>query len=152
MIGNLIIRTVALNLALYFATSFATSYGTKYIAAYTIAINLWFFAAFAVDGYASAGNILSGKLYGANQITELIQLSKRLTKKAVVVGLIMAVTGALCYTSIGTMFTSDQEVLGEFNKVFWIILVMQPLCAITFESVSRNFRKLPNRKRYYHPM
>ena len=132
MIGNLIIRTVALNLALYFATSFATSYGTKYIAAYTIAINLWFFAAFAVDGYASAGNILSGKLYGANQITELIQLSKQLTKKAVVVGLIMAVTGALCYTSIGTMFTSDQEVLGEFNKVFWIILVMQPLCAITF--------------------
>ena len=64
MIGNLIIRTIALNLALYFATSFATAYGTNDIAAYTIAINLWFFAAFAVDGYASAGNILSGKLLG----------------------------------------------------------------------------------------
>ena len=59
MIGNLIVRTLALILALYFATSFATLYGTNYIAAYTITINLWFFAAFAVDGYASAGNILS---------------------------------------------------------------------------------------------
>ena len=132
MIGNLIIRTVALNLALYFATSFATAYGTKYIAAYTIAINLWFFAAFAVDGYASAGNILSGKLYGAKKITELVQLSKRLIKKAVIVGLIMAATGTLFYKFIGSVFTSDQEVLGEFYKVFWIILIMQPLCAMTF--------------------
>ena len=76
MIGNLIIRTLALNLALYFATSFATSYGTNYIAAYTIAINLWFFAAFAVDGYASAGNILSGKFLGAKEFETLVQLSQ----------------------------------------------------------------------------
>ena len=65
MIGHLIIRTLALNTALYLATRFATGYGNEYIAAYTISINLWFFAAFAVDGYASAGNILSGKLFGA---------------------------------------------------------------------------------------
>ena len=42
--------------------AFATSYGANYIAAYTIAINLWFLGAFLIDGYASAGNILSGKL------------------------------------------------------------------------------------------
>jgi Na+-driven multidrug efflux pump len=64
MIGNLIIRTVALNVTLYFATRFATAYGKEYIAAYTIAINLWFLGAFLIDGYASAGNILSGKLIG----------------------------------------------------------------------------------------
>ncbi|NRA94463.1 MAG: MATE family efflux transporter, partial [Psychroserpens sp.] len=61
MIINLFIRTLALNATLYFATSFATAYGTEYIAAYTIAINLWFLGAFIIDGYASAGNILSGK-------------------------------------------------------------------------------------------
>ena len=132
MIGNLILRTLALNLALYFATSFATGYGTNYIAAYTIVINLWFFAAFAVDGYASAGNILSGKLFGAKQFETLIELSQRLAKKAVLVGLIMAGLGGLFYKSVGVMFTSDPKVLADFYEVFWIVLAMQPLCAITF--------------------
>ena len=132
MIGNLIIRTIALNLALYFATSFATAYGTNDIAAYTIAINLWFFAAFAVDGYASAGNILSGKLYGAQQIETLVKLSQRLTKKALIVGLIMAGIGAVFYTPIGTIFTSETQVLSKFYDVFWIILIMQPFCARAF--------------------
>ena len=132
MIGNLILRTLALNLALYFATSFATGYGTNYIAAYTIVINLWFFAAFAVDGYASAGNILSGKLFGAKQFETLIELSQRLTKKAVLVGLLMAGLGGLFYKSVGLMFTSDPKVLEDFYEVFWIVLAMQPICAITF--------------------
>ena len=132
MIGNLILRTLALNLALYFATSFATGYGTNYIPAYTITINLWFFAAFAVDGYASAGNILSGKLFGAKQFETLVELSQRLTKKALIVGLLMAGLGGLFYKSVGAMFTSDPNVLADFYEVFWIVLAMQPLCAITF--------------------
>ena len=132
MIGNLVIRTIALNLALYFATSFATGYGTKYIAAYTIAINLWFFAAFAVDGYASAGNIMSGKLFGANQIKLLVELSNRLLKRALIVGVLMAGIGALFYDALGTLFTSEKAVLTEFYKVFWIVLVMQPFCALAF--------------------
>jgi putative MATE family efflux protein len=132
MIGNLVLRTLALNLALYFATSFATGYGTNYIAAYTIAINLWFFAAFAVDGYASAGNILSGKLFGAKQFETLVELSQRLTKKALIVGLLMAGLGGLFYKSVGVMFSSDPNVLADFYEVFWIVLTMQPICAITF--------------------
>ena len=65
MISNLFIRTIALNVALYFGTSYATAYGKEYIAAYTIGLNIWFLGAFMIDGYSSAGNILSGKLLGA---------------------------------------------------------------------------------------
>ncbi len=132
MIGHLIIRTLALNTALYFATRFATGYGNAYIATYTIAINLWFFAAFAVDGYASAGNILSGKLYGAKSYSLLVQLSNRLIKYAFIVGLAMGAVGALFYISIGVVFTTDPEVLTEFYNIFWIVLIMQPFCALAF--------------------
>lgn len=132
MILNLFIRTIALNVALYFGTSFATKYGTTYIAAYTIAINLWFLGAFLIDGYASAGNILSGKLYGAKDYKSLIKLSTKLIKYGVVVGLIIGSIGALFYYPIGNVFTDDQAVLDEFYKVFWIILAMQPLCALAF--------------------
>ena len=132
MIGHLIIRTLALNTALYFATRFATGYGNAYIATYTIAINLWFFAAFAVDGYASAGNILSGKLFGAKNYHLLLQLSNRLIKYALIVGVIMGLIGALFYKPIGIAFTNDPEVLAQFYDIFWMVLLMQPICALAF--------------------
>ncbi|WP_191858507.1 MATE family efflux transporter [Hanstruepera ponticola] len=132
MIANLFIRTLALNVTLYYASAFSTSYGKEYIAAYTIAINLWFLGAFIIDGYASAGNILSGKLYGAKDYSKLITLSNQLIKYGIIVGAAMAIVGALVYYPIGTVFTKDEAVLNEFYKVFWMVLAMQPLCALAF--------------------
>ncbi|WP_223032417.1 MATE family efflux transporter [Hanstruepera marina] len=132
MIMNLFIRTLALNVTLYYASAFSTSYGKEYIAAYTIAINLWFLGAFIIDGYASAGNILSGKLYGAKDYGKLLKLSNQLIKYGIVVGITMAILGTFIYYPIGTLFTKDEAVLNEFYKVFWIVLAMQPLCAVAF--------------------
>ena len=132
MILNLFIRTIALNVALYFGTSFATKYGPTYIAAYTIAINLWFLGAFLIDGYASAGNILSGKLYGAKEYKSLIDLSNKLIKYGILIGLTITIIGGLLYFPIGSVFTDDQNVLNEFYNIFWTVLAMQPLCALAF--------------------
>lgn len=132
MILNLFIRTIALNIALYFGTSFATKYGTTYIAAYTIAINLWFLGAFLIDGYASAGNILSGKLLGAKDYKNLIDLSNKLIKYGLIVGCIIGILGGVFYYPIGTLFSNDENVLKEFYNIFWIVLAMQPLCALAF--------------------
>lgn len=132
MILNLFVRTLALNVTLYFATRFATDYGAEYIAAYTIAINLWFFAAFFIDGYASAGNILSGKLLGAKEYYLLIKLSNKLIKYGVIIGIILAIIGGILYYPLGRLFSNDPEVLGLFYDAFWIMLVMQPFCALAF--------------------
>jgi len=132
MILNLFIRTIALNIALYFGTSFATKYGESYIAAYTIAINLWFLGAFLIDGYASAGNILSGKLFGAKDYKNLLELSNKLIKYGIFVGLFIGVIGAVFYYPLGNLFSNDEAVLTEFYSVFWIVLAMQPLCALAF--------------------
>ena len=132
MILNLFIRTLALNAALYFGTSFATKYGENYIAAYTIAINLWFLGAFLIDGYASAGNILSGKLFGAKDYKSLVELSNKLIKYGILVGLIIGLLGAAFYYPIGRFFSNDIKVQNEFYNVFWLILAMQPLCALAF--------------------
>ncbi|MEP3837510.1 MAG: MATE family efflux transporter [Algibacter sp.] len=132
MIFNLFIRTIALNVTLYYASSFATSYGAAYIAAYTIAINLWFLGAFIVDGYASAGNILSGKLLGETAYGTLIKLSNKLIKYGVIIGIALGVLGAISYYPIGRIFTKEPEVLEVFYNVFWVVLVMQPLCSLAF--------------------
>ena len=109
MIVNLFIRTLALNVALYFGTSFATKYGANYIAAYTIAINLWFLGAFLIDGYASAGNILSGKLLGAKDYKNLIDLSNKLIKYGIIIGLIIGIIGAVFYYPLGDLFSNDER-------------------------------------------
>ena len=132
MIANLFIRTISLNVALYFASAFATSYGKQYIAAYTIAINIWFLGAFVIDGYASAGNILSGKLLGAKHYDTLLKLGNKLIKYGIIIGIIMMLFGSLIYYPIGKLFTKDPEVLNAFYNVFWVVLVMQPLCALAF--------------------
>jgi len=132
MILNLFIRTLALNITLYFATKYATGYGKSYIAAYTIAINLWFLGAFIIDGYASAGNILSGKLFGQKNYDQLIKLSNRLIKYGIYLGISVAIIGGILYFPIGEIFTDENNVLNQFYNVFWIVLAMQPLCALAF--------------------
>ncbi|NVK53624.1 MAG: MATE family efflux transporter [Flavobacteriaceae bacterium] len=132
MIFNLFIRTLALNLALYFGTAYATSYGKEYIAAYTIGLNLWLLGAFMIDGYSSVGNILSGKLLGQKDYKTLILLNKKLMKYAFLLGCSFIVMGAIFYKPIGLLFTKEQSVLEQFYTVFWIVMAMQPLCAVTF--------------------
>ena len=132
MIGNLFVRTIALNTALYFATAFATDYGKEYIAAYTIGLNLWFLGAFMIDGYASAGNILAGKLLGAGDYNTLIALSNKLVKYSLFLGVLILGVSFLFYNSIGLVFTKDPLVLEQFYHVFWIVILMQPINAVTF--------------------
>lgn len=132
MILNLFVRTIALNVTLYFASSFATKYGANYIAAYTIAINLWFLGAFMIDGYASAGNIISGKLLGGKQYKTLVDLSNKLIKYGILFGILLAAIGGVLYYPIGKIFTREQGVLDTFYGVFWIILIMQPFCTLAF--------------------
>lgn len=129
---NLIIRAVALNIALYLANAYATKYGTNYIAAQTIAFQIWLFFAFFIDGYASVGNIMSGKLLGENNPKTIWNLSKQLSKYSLLVALILGGFCLLFYFPIGKLFSNETDVLQLFYSVFWIVLLMQPINAIAF--------------------
>jgi len=132
MIINLFVRTLALNIALNLSSYFAASYGVVYINAYTIAVNIWFICAFVIDGYASAGNMISGKLFGANDADNLIILRKKLTKYGLVVGLLLLIFLGTFYYPIGRLYSNNELVREQFYNTFWIAIAMQPLCAIAF--------------------
>ncbi|TPN87785.1 MATE family efflux transporter [Aquimarina algicola] len=129
---NLFVRSIALNTALYFAASNATSYGDEYIAAYTIAMNIWMFTAFFIDGYGGAGNILGGRLLGSQQYKLLWQLAKRVSLYGIGVSLILAVFGFIFYAPIGKIFTSEVVVLDTFYSIFFIVLLVQPINGLAF--------------------
>ena len=97
---NLIIRAMALNVALYLANSYATKYGQNYIAAQTIAFQIWLFFAFFIDGYASVGNIVSGKLLGEKNYETMWRLSVKLSRYSIVIAIFLALICGLFYEEI----------------------------------------------------
>jgi len=132
MSANLFLRTLALNIAIYFANAYATDYGKNYIAAQSILMNIWLFFSFFIDGYANAGNAIGGKLLGEKAYQKLWLLSKDISKYAVIIAISLGLVCALFYSEIGLIFNKNQAVLAEFEKVFWIVLLMQPINAIAF--------------------
>jgi putative MATE family efflux protein len=129
---NLIIRAVSLNVALYFANSYATKYGDSYIAAQTIAFQIWLFFSFFIDGYASVGNIVSGKLLGEKNYKQMWKLSIKLSRYSIVIAILLSLVCGISYFSIGALFSQENEVLKLFYSIFWVVLIMQPINAIAF--------------------
>ncbi len=129
---NLIIRAIALNVALYLANSYATKYGDNYIAAQTIAFQIWLFFAFFIDGYASVGNIVSGKLLGERNYETMWKLSVKLSRYSIIIAIMLSVLCGVFYKEIGLLFSKDELVLQSFYNIFWIVLIMQPINAIAF--------------------
>jgi len=129
---NLIIRAIALNVALYLANSYATKYGENYIAAQTIAFQIWLFFAFFIDGYASVGNIVSGKLLGERNYETMWKLSVKLSRYSIIIAIMLSVICGVFYFEIGKLFSKDLLVLQSFYSIFWIVLLMQPINAIAF--------------------
>ena len=129
---NLFVRTLSLNIAIYLANAYATGYGDKYIATQSILMNIWLFFSFFIDGYANAGNAIGGKLLGEKAYTKLWNLSKDISKYAVIIALILGGICFLFYEPIGLIFTKDKAVLDLFKSVFWVVIIMQPINAIAF--------------------
>ncbi|WP_029038054.1 MATE family efflux transporter [Salinimicrobium xinjiangense] len=132
MSGNLFVRTAALNFAIYLANAYATGYGKNFIAAQSILMNIWLFFSFFIDGYANAGNAMGGRLLGAGDYKGLWVLSKKISKYALTISVVLIGICSLFYEEIGLIFSKEAPVLILFTSVFWMVLFMQPVNAIAF--------------------
>lgn len=129
---NLFVRAVALNVTLIFAVREATDLGDRYIGAHTIAINLWLFSAFFIDGYAAAGNIMGGRLLGARDYKGLWRLTQKITSYGLVVSLILVLVGLFFYKPLGGIFSNEEIVLETFYGIFFILILGLPINSIAF--------------------
>ncbi|GAA4276099.1 MATE family efflux transporter [Aquimarina mytili] len=132
MSGNLFIRSIALNITIIMAVREATAIGTDYVAAHTIAMQLWLFSAFFIDGYGSAGNILGGKLLGAKDYTNLVKLAKRVSLYGIIVAIILGIAALIQPEILGRIFTKDQSVLMIFSGFFYLVVITLPVNAVAF--------------------
>ena len=129
---NLFVRTLALNAALLLAVREATALGDRFIGAHTIAINLWLFAAFFIDGYSAAGNSMSGRLLGAKNYNDLWKLAKKILLYGIIISLLLMLTGFIFYRQIGAIFSNETIVLETFYSFFFIVILGLPMNSIAF--------------------
>lgn len=129
---NLFVRTLALNAALMLAVREATALGDQFIGAHTIAINLWLFAAFFIDGFAAAGNSIGGKLLGASDYDGLWKLAKKIMQYGMLVSLMLMVAGFIFYRPIGQIFSNEVMVLQTFYGIFYIVILGLPMNTLAF--------------------
>jgi len=129
---NLFVRALALNVALILAVREATALGDKYIGAHTIAINLWLFAAFFIDGYGAAGNIMGGRLLGAKDYSGLWKLAKKIILYGILVSLTLVIFGFMFYRPIGRLFSNEIPVLETFYTIFFIVILGLPMNTLAF--------------------
>lgn len=130
---DLIARTASLNIALFLANRYATSYGGEYIDTQSVLMQIWLLSAFILDGYSNAGNAISGRLLGANNFKSLWQLSIDLSKSMLVMTSFLMLFYVMGYKYIGHWFAPNQiAIISLFEKVFWVVIIMQPINAIAF--------------------
>ena len=125
-------RTIALNICYYLGNRYATSYGVAHIGAHSIAMQIWLFSAFFIDGYSSAGSVLTGRFNGERNWKELYRVAWQVVRMSVTIGSVLAVIYLAGYNLIGGIFTSDPQVLLLLGSIFWIVIITQPINAIAF--------------------
>ncbi len=130
--GNLFARTIALNVCYYLGNRYATGYGDEYIAAHSIAMQIWLFSAFFIDGYAAAGSVVAGRLYGAKDWAQLYRVSWQVVRMSVTIGAGLSLIYLAGYQHIGGIFTKDPMVLHLLHGVFWMVVLTQPINAVAF--------------------
>ena len=139
--SSFILRTIALTITFFMANRYATSHGDAYIAAHTIAVNIWLFSSYFIDGYANAGNALAGRLLGSGDHRELYRVSMRLLRISIGIGGILSAVYLILYPFMGSFFTNEKDVLILFNSIFWMVIIAQPLNAIAY-SMDGTFKGL----------
>ncbi|WP_136468308.1 MATE family efflux transporter [Flagellimonas onchidii] len=129
---NLFVRALALNAALIIAVREATALGDRFIGAHTIAINLWLFAAFFIDGYGAAGNSMGGKLLGAKDYQGLWELAKKIITYGMIISVVLMAFGFIFYTPVGRIFSNEPVVLSTFYGIFFIVILGLPMNTLAF--------------------
>ena len=129
---NLFVRTIALNVALLLAVREATALGDRYIGAHTIAINLWLFSAFFIDGYSAAGNSMGGKLLGEKDYNGLWKLAKKIITYGMIVSVALMIAGFIFYYPLGRIFSNEEVVLQTFYGIFFIVILGLPMNTLAF--------------------
>lgn len=129
---DLLVRGAAFQACFLSATAIAARFGTPVLGAHQIALQLWLFAAFALDALAIAAQTLVGAALGAGDQAGARDLGWRITRLGLWCGIGFAVVVLAGIDLLPRAFTSDAAVLAQTRHAWFWFAAMQPLAGVVF--------------------
>ena len=128
----MMIRSAALLFAFSATTVAASRISTEAVAAHQIAMQVWLFLAFALDSFAIAAMAMIGTDLGAGDARAARDVGNRLLALGFITGIGLSTLLLLSAPLIGSIFTSDQQVLDDLSSIYVFVVVLQPLTALVY--------------------
>lgn len=128
--GNLFVRSLCFMVVYVGFTVFATTYGDGELAVSTIMMKLFMFFSYFVDGFAYAGEALTGRFIGEKDGHQLVRAVRILFVWALAVGLFFTFVYAITGDWSIRMMTSDSTVIALSHPyLVWLALMPLVSCA-----------------------
>lgn len=122
--GNLFLRSTALLLVYAGFTSIAAKYGDTLLAVSTIMMKLMLLYSYFVDGFAYAGEALTGRFIGAKDRVSLIKSIKVLFNWISAIAIISTVIYWIAGEEMFKLLTNNVEVIEAAKEYFpWLLFV-----------------------------
>jgi len=109
---DIFIRTLILIFAFAFFTAQAAAAGELVLAANTILINLWTIVSYGIDGFAFAGESLTGRFFGAGDRRQLTKVIRYMFIWGTGLGVAFTILFYLYDKEIMHIFTDKPDVIG----------------------------------------
>ena len=127
--GDIFIRTLCLMFSLAYFTAESARMGEVVLAANAILMHLLNIMAYGLDGFAHAAEALTGSAYGASQKESFKRAVRLTTIWAFIIALMVSLAYFLFGSSIISLFTGIDDVLG-MAQIYLPWMVVSPLLSI----------------------
>ncbi|BCJ42389.1 MATE family efflux transporter [Actinoplanes ianthinogenes] len=129
---DLLIRGAAFQACFLSATAVASRFGVAAVGAHQIALQLWFFAALALDAVAIAAQSLVGAALGAGDADQARDVARRVTIAGGVAAVVFAALVGAGASVIPALFTDDPSVLDQAAIVWPWFVALLPFAGVVY--------------------
>jgi putative MATE family efflux protein len=129
---DLLIRGAAFQACFLSATAVASRFGVAAVGAHQIGLQLWFFAALALDAVAIAAQSLVGAALGAGATDEARDVARRVTLAGAVAAVGFAVLAAAGASVVPGWFTPDPAVHEQAAIIWPWFVALLPFAGVVY--------------------
>ena len=129
---DLLIRGVAFQACFLSATAVASRFGIAAVGAHQIALQLWFFAALALDAVAIAAQSMVGAALGAGNTVEARDVARRVTLAGGVAAVLFAALAAAGSSVVPGWFTPDESVHAQAAVIWPWFVGLLPFAGVVY--------------------
>ncbi|WP_430783867.1 MATE family efflux transporter [Actinoplanes sp. G11-F43] len=129
---DLLIRGAAFQACFLSATAVAARFGIAAVGAHQIVLQLWFFAALALDAVAIAAQSLVGAALGAGDTEEARDVARRVTRAGGVAAVAFALAAAAGSSVVPTWFTPDPAVHAQAAVIWPWFVALLPVAGVVY--------------------